>query len=59
MKQVWNVRDLSCRKFSARTQASYEVAVEIAKQKNSHDSHIGDTLVKLIVEKSKATACKK
>jgi len=32
MKRVWNISDLSCRKFSPRTQASYDVALEIAKQ---------------------------
>jgi len=33
MKRVWNVRDLPCLKFPPRRQASYKVALEIAKQK--------------------------
>jgi len=37
MKRVWNVRDLSFRKFPPRRQASYEVAFEIAKQHTSRD----------------------
>jgi len=36
MKRVWNVRDLSCRKFLP-IQASHEVALEIAKKITSHD----------------------
>jgi len=32
MKRVGNISDLSCHKFSPRTQASYEVVLEIAKQ---------------------------
>jgi len=32
MKRVGNISDVPCRKFSPRTQASYDVALEIAKQ---------------------------
>jgi len=37
------VRDLSCWKFSPKTQAGYELAMETAQQKTST---IGETLVK-------------
>ena len=43
----WRMSEMSetsCRKFSPRTQASYEVALEIVKQKKTHT--IGETLVK-------------